>query len=93
MILASLARARRLSLVIAALISGRSFAAEISRPLPRVEEVSARPRHIAAAYAWTGVPDRFRNYSPDQEHCYDAEIQAEALAWFDRHLKGTTKSK
>ena len=45
-------------------------------------------RQIAAAYAWAGVPERFRDYAPDKPHCYDGEIQAEALAWFDRHLKG-----
>lgn len=43
---------------------------------------------IADAYAWAGVPERFRSHRPDVEHCYDADIQAEALAWFDRHLKG-----
>jgi dienelactone hydrolase len=44
-------------------------------------------RQIANAYRWAGVPDRFRDYAPAKPHCYDAEIQAEALAWFDRHLK------
>jgi dienelactone hydrolase len=44
-------------------------------------------RQIASAYAWAGHADRFRHYMPDKEHCYDAEIQAEALAWFDRHLR------
>lgn len=44
-------------------------------------------RQIADAYAWAGYSERFRNYSPDKEHCYDAEIQREALAWLDMHLK------
>ncbi|MDP3070008.1 MAG: alpha/beta hydrolase family protein [Opitutaceae bacterium] len=44
-------------------------------------------RQIAAAYAWAGLPDRFRDHAPAKEHCYDAEIQGEALAWFDTHLK------
>jgi dienelactone hydrolase len=44
-------------------------------------------KQIADAYAWAGCPERFRDYAPDKEHCYDAEIQGEALAWFDRHLK------
>jgi dienelactone hydrolase len=48
-------------------------------------------RQIADAYAWAGVPERFRDYAPDKPHCYDAEIQAEALAWFDRHLKQNGK--
>ena len=50
-------------------------------------------RQIADAYAWAGVPDRFRNFAPDKTHCYDADIQAEALAWFDRHLKPNGKRK
>jgi len=44
-------------------------------------------RQIADAYAWAGSARRFRDYAPDKEHCYDAEIQREALAWFDMHLK------
>jgi dienelactone hydrolase len=46
-------------------------------------------RQIAEAYAWAGYADRFRDYAPDKEHCYDAEIQSEALAWFDKHLKNS----
>lgn len=42
---------------------------------------------IADAYGWAGHADRFRNYTPDKPHCYDAEIQAEALKWLDMHLK------
>jgi dienelactone hydrolase len=42
---------------------------------------------IADAYAWANCSERFRDYAPDKEHCYDAEIQNEALAWFDKHLK------
>lgn len=44
-------------------------------------------RQIAEAYSWAGYPDRFRNYFPEKEHCYDADIQDQALAWFDLHLK------
>ena len=44
-------------------------------------------KQIAGAYAWAGHAERFRNYAPAKPHCYDAEIQAEALAWFDLHLK------
>jgi len=44
-------------------------------------------RQIEAAFAWAGCPERFREYAPQKPHCYDAEIQAEALAWFDKHLK------
>ena len=44
-------------------------------------------KQIADAYAWAGKSDWFRSYAPPKPHCYDAEIQAEALAWFDTHLK------
>lgn len=44
-------------------------------------------RQIAAAYDWAGCPEHFRDYAPDKPHCYDAEIQEQALAWFDQHLK------
>ena len=44
-------------------------------------------RQIAAAYEWAGCAEQFKNYMPDKPHCYDPEIQAEALAWFDKHLK------
>ena len=43
-------------------------------------------RQIRAGYEWAGLGDRFRDYRPDKDHCYDAEIQAEALSWFGRHL-------
>jgi hypothetical protein len=44
-------------------------------------------RQIAAAYEWVGYPERFRSFMPAKPHCYDEEIQAEALKWFDQHLK------
>jgi hypothetical protein len=44
-------------------------------------------QQIADAYRWAGVPEKFRDYAPDKPHCYDAEIQEEALKWFDAHLK------
>ena len=43
-------------------------------------------RQIREGYAWAGCPDRFRSYMPPKPHCYDAEVQTEALDWFDRHL-------
>jgi dienelactone hydrolase len=48
-------------------------------------------RQIAEAYAWAGCPERIHNYMPDKPHCYDREIQAEALAWLDKHLKSASK--
>ena len=44
-------------------------------------------RQIDKAFAWAGCSDHFKSYMPAKPHCYDSEIQAEALKWFDRHLK------
>jgi dienelactone hydrolase len=44
-------------------------------------------RQIAAAFEWAGCPEKFRSYMPPKPHCYDSEIQAEALKWLDKHLK------
>lgn len=44
-------------------------------------------RQIGDAYSWSGYAERFRHYMPYKPHCYDAEIQTEALEWFDEHLK------
>lgn len=52
---------------------------------PRGQREAAE--QITEAYTWAGKPDLFKNFTPDKPHCYDAEIQDEALAWFDRHLK------
>lgn len=52
---------------------------------PRGQNEAAR--QIAEAYSWAGNPDLFKNFTPAKPHCYDAEIQDEALKWFDTHLK------
>ena len=44
-------------------------------------------RQIRQGFTWAGCAERFCDYAPDKPHCYDAEIQREAIAWFDRHLK------
>jgi dienelactone hydrolase len=44
-------------------------------------------RQISEAYSWAGHSELFRNFAPPKPHCYDAEIQEEALSWFNRHLK------
>jgi len=46
-------------------------------------------RQITESYSWAGYPDHFRSYTPAKPHCYDQEIQEEALIWFDKHLKQT----
>ena len=43
-------------------------------------------RQIAEAYAWAECPDNFKSYMPAKPHCYDAQIQQEALTWFDRQF-------
>ena len=45
-------------------------------------------RQIKAGYEWAGCPDKFRYFAPEAEHCYNYEIQQEAISWFDKHLKG-----
>lgn len=50
-------------------------------------------RQIGEAYRRAGCPERFRDYSPDKSHCYDIEIQEEALKWFDHHLKGASAKR
>jgi len=42
--------------------------------------------HIAAAYDWAGCPECYCDLAPAKPHCYDAEIQDAALAWFGEHL-------
>ena len=44
-------------------------------------------RQIQSGFQWAGCPARFCDYNPPKPHCYDAETQDRALAWFDRHLK------
>jgi dienelactone hydrolase len=43
-------------------------------------------RQIALGFEWAGRPERFRFFNPPKEHCYDADVQAEAIAWFREHL-------
>lgn len=51
---------------------------------PEGQEEAAR--QISAGYAWAGCSGKFNPYHPRKLHCYDAEVQAEALAFFTRHL-------
>jgi len=43
-------------------------------------------RQIGLGYEWAGCPERFQALAPPKGHCYDAEIQQAAIAWFDQHL-------
>ena len=53
---------------------------------PEGQRDAARQIHLG--YEWAGCPAHYRPYHPPKPHCYDAEIQQEAFAWFDRHLRG-----
>jgi len=44
-------------------------------------------RRIRAGYEWAGCPQNFSHNNPPKPHCYDAQLQHDAVAWFDRHLK------
>ena len=50
-------------------------------------------RQISEAYSWADVAGRFKHFAPEKEHCYDAEIQEEALKWLDLHLKKKINKK
>lgn len=51
---------------------------------PEGQEDAAR--QIQLGYDWVGARHKFYDYRPDKPHCYDQEIQAQALAWFDKNL-------
>ena len=59
-------------------------------PLFPPEGQDEAARQIREGYEWAGCPERFRFFAPDKTHCYDPEMQAEAIGWFDRHLKRET---
>lgn len=48
-------------------------------------------RQITEAFQWAGYPDHFKSFMPPKEHCYDQDVQEEALAWFNKHLKPAKK--
>jgi hypothetical protein len=51
-----------------------------------IEGQQEAARQIGLGYAWAGCPERFHSFTPRKPHCYDADVQREALAWFERHL-------
>ncbi len=55
-------------------------------PLFPPEGQTEAARQIEAAFAWAGCTENCHNYMPDKEHCYDAEIQREALEFLAHHL-------
>lgn len=44
-------------------------------------------RQIAAGFEWAGCPEKFSHNNRAKPHCYDADLQRDAVAWFDAHLK------
>jgi dienelactone hydrolase len=44
-------------------------------------------RQIREGYSWAGCAERFAHNNPPKTHCYDASLQRDAIAWFDRWLK------
>ena len=59
----------------------------LSDPLFPPEGQHEAARQIQAGFEWAGNGDQFYSYMPNKKHCYDAEIQAEAIEWLDRYLK------
>ncbi|MDF1513226.1 MAG: alpha/beta hydrolase family protein [Anaerolineae bacterium] len=43
-------------------------------------------RQIQLGYEWAGAGHKFNDYRPDKPHCYDVEIQQQALSWFANNL-------
>jgi dienelactone hydrolase len=56
---------------------------ELFPPLGQMESA----RQITDAFSWAGIPGNFKSFTPPKVHCYDSDIQEEALAWFNKHLK------
>jgi dienelactone hydrolase len=42
---------------------------------------------IKSAFDWAGFSNKCSFFSPDTDHCYNADIQKKAFEWFDAHLK------
>lgn len=51
-----------------------------------IEGQQEAARQIRLGYEWAGCPERFYSHTPPKPHCYDADVQREALAWLDRYL-------
>jgi len=50
--------------------------------------VRASFEKLAACYAKAGVPERLRTRLYDTPHEFNGEMQAEAWAWLEKHLRG-----
>ena len=56
-------------------------------PLFPPEGQQEAARQIRSGYEWAGCPEKFCHNNPAKPHCYDAELQQDAIEWFDRHLR------
>ena len=45
-------------------------------------------RQIRAGFEWASCPEQLGIESPLKPHCYDADLQKLAVAWFKKHLRG-----
>jgi dienelactone hydrolase len=43
-------------------------------------------RQIREGFLWAGCPGKFHSFLPPKPHCFDADIQREALDWLDANL-------
>jgi len=44
-------------------------------------------RQIRLGYEWAGCTQKFSHNAPNKPHCFDVDLQMDALSWFDHHLK------
>ena len=49
-------------------------------------------RQIRIGYEWAKADRRFRFVNLPKPHCFDAELQEEAFAWFDGTLRDQRKA-
>lgn len=43
-------------------------------------------RQICAGYEWAGCTQKFHHNNPLKGHCYDADLQRDAISWFNDYL-------
>lgn len=59
----------------------------LNDPLFPPEAQHEAARQIQEGFDWAGQGENFYSYMPNKKHCYDAEIQHEAIRWLNQHLK------
>jgi dienelactone hydrolase len=61
-------------------------------PLYTLAEMKRADAMIRETFERAGAPQRYRCSFYPGEHKFDRDMQAEAFAWFDEHLKGNRKN-